>query len=62
MTYGYRKAVFIENGPAEPAEQLRLSRAMASNWGLLDHERRLALVEHALRPTNGRIDTYPLAL
>ena len=62
MTYGHRKAAFIENGPTEPGEQPRSSRSVASSWSLLDQERRLALVEHALRPTNGLIDTYPLAL
>ncbi|MGH6658540.1 MAG: hypothetical protein ACREBK_00830 [Sphingomicrobium sp.] len=62
MTYGHRIGEFIENGPAELAEQLRLSRTTARNWSLLDRERRLALVEHALRPANDQIDAYPLAL
>ena len=62
MTYGLRRAVFIEHGPAELAEQLRSSRTTARNWNLLDRERRLALVEQALRPANDRIDAFPFAL
>lgn len=62
MAYGLRRAVLIEDGPADLAEQLRSSRSTARNWNLLDRERRLALVEQALRPANDRIDAFPLAL
>lgn len=62
MTYGLNTAVFIENGPAARAEQVRLSRSAARSWTLLDRERRLALVERALRPANDLIDGFPLAL
>lgn len=62
MTYGLSPAVLIENGAAARAEQFRLSRSTARSWSVLDHERRLALVEVALTPANDRIDAYPLAL
>jgi hypothetical protein len=31
-------------------------------WRSLDENRRLALIEYALRPANDLIDAYPLAL
>lgn len=62
MTYGLDSAVFIENGAAARAEQARLARSTARSWTALDRERRLALVERALRPANDLIDGYPLAL
>ena len=62
MTYGLTTAAFIENGAAVRVEQARLSRSTARSWTMLDRERRLALVERALRPANDQIDGYPLAL
>lgn len=62
MTYGLSTAVFIEDGAASRAEQLRKSRTTAGAWTMLDRERRLAMIECALRPANDRIDGYPLAL
>lgn len=62
MTYGLSTAVLIENGAAARAEQVHLSRSTARSWSVLDHARRLALVEVALTPANDRIDAYPLAL
>lgn len=62
MTYGLDTDVFIENGAAARVEQARLSRSTARVWTMLDRDRRLALVERALRPANDRIDEYPLAL
>jgi len=62
MTYGLNTAVFIENGAAARAGQARLSRSTARSWTMIDRDRRLALVERALRPANDLIDSYPLAL
>lgn len=61
MTYGLDTAMFIENGPAARAEQVRQSGSIARSWTLLDRERRLVLVERALRPT-GNCDARPVAL
>lgn len=62
MTYGLNRAVFVEDGAAMRAEQVRLARSTARSWSMLDHDRRLALVDRALRPANDLIDGYPLAL
>ena len=62
MTYGLNTAVFIEDGAAARAERVRVTRSTARSWTVLDRERRLALVERALRPANDLIDGYPLAL
>lgn len=62
MTYGLSTAVFIEDGAAARAEAARQSRSTARSWSMLDRERRLALVERAMRPANDLIDGFPLAL
>ncbi len=62
MTYGLCRSALIEDGAAVRAEVLRRSRTTARSWTILDRDRRLALIERALRPANDRIDSYPLAL
>jgi len=62
MTYGLDTAVFVEDGAAARAQNTRLSRSTARSWSMLDRDRRLALVERALRPANDLIDGYPIAL
>ena len=62
MTYGLSTRVFIEDGPAAQAIESRSLRSTAKVWRALDEQRRLALVERALKPANDLIDAYPLAL
>jgi hypothetical protein len=62
VTYGLNSAVFIEDGAAARAERVRLARSTARSWNMLDRDRRLALIDRALRPANDLIDGYPLAL
>lgn len=64
MTYGLNPRLFIENGPAVTAAELRTPRSslVYRGWRGLDPDRRLAIVENALRPANDVIDGYPLAL
>jgi len=66
MAYGLEARLFIENGPAIRAAEAhsRSSSDAFRAWSGLDSERRLALVEKALRPAaNDRDpDAYPIAL
>ena len=64
MTYGLNPRLFVENGPAVTAAELRTPRSslVYRGWRGLPPERRLALVESALRPANDVIDGYPPAL
>lgn len=62
MTYGLSTRAFIEDGPAAQAIEARALRTTARSWRVLDVQRRLALVERALKPANDIIDAYPLAL
>jgi len=62
MTYGLSTRAFIEHGPAAQAIRARPLRSAARSWRALDEERRLALIERALKPANDFIDAYPLAL
>ena len=62
MTYGLSTRVFVENGPAEQVIEAQSLRSTARKWRALDDERRIALVERALKPANDIIDAYPLAL
>ena len=62
MTYGLSTRAFIEDGPAAQVINLEASRTTARSWRALDAERRLALVERALKPANDLFDAYPLAL
>jgi hypothetical protein len=66
MTYGLNPGLFIENGPAIRAAEAH-SRSSADAfraWRALDADRRLALVERALRvPANENSpDGFPVAL
>ncbi len=65
MTYGLNPRLFIENGPALKAAELRSPRSSTvyRAWRGLDRDRRFAAVERALKPANDEgIDAYPLAL
>jgi hypothetical protein len=62
MTYGLSKAAFIEDGPAATALKMQATHSTARAWHALDPERRIALVERALKPANDLIDAYPVAL
>jgi len=65
MAYGLNPRLFIENGPAnQAADALARSSSISFRaWQSFDHERRLALVESALKvPANDDCDGYPLAL
>ena len=64
MAYGLNRSLFIENGPAiRSAEALSRSSSDAFRaWSGLCAERRLALVESALRPAANDCDRFPIAL
>ena len=64
MAYGLNPRLFIENGPANRAAQGQSARSSTvyRAWRSLPTERRLAIVEKALKPANDTIDAYPLAL
>jgi len=64
MAYGLNPGLFVENGPAVTAAELHSPRSsmVYRAWRGLPAERRLALVEKALKPANDVIDGYPLAL
>jgi hypothetical protein len=65
MAYGFNPRLFIENGPAIHADQAlgRSSSVPFHAWKSFDRERRLALVEQALRmPANDDCDGLPVAL
>ena len=64
MAYGLNPRLFIENGPAVKAAEAQSMRSSTvyRAWRRLDEERRLAVVEIALKPANDVIDAYPLAL
>ena len=65
MAYGLNPRLFIENGPAVMAAEVRSPRSsmVYRAWRGLDGDRRLALVERALKPANDDgLDGYPLAL
>ena len=64
MAYGLNPRLFVENGPAltaAGAQGPRSSRVYRA-WRGLNPERRLAVVETAVKPANDVIDGYPLAL
>ena len=63
MAYGLNRSLFIENGPAIRSAEARdrSSSDAFRAWAGLNAERRLALVETALRVANDR-DGLPLAL
>ncbi len=67
MAYGLNADLFIENGPAIHAARsadARRSSTTYLGWRMLDEDRRLALVEKALKtPANDEgPDDYPVAL
>jgi len=62
MLFGHSPRVFIEDGPAEQVEKAVALRSTARTWHALDAEKRLALIERALKPANDIIDNFPLAL
>jgi len=66
MAYGLNPRLFIENGPAiQAADELARSSSHAFRaWRSVDRERRLALVESALKPAanDDTPDGFPLAL
>ena len=62
MTFGLSTRLFIENGPVAQSEIVAAGRSAARSWRILDADRRLAIVEHALEPANDRIDRFPIAL
>ena len=65
MAYGLDLGLFVENGPAVTAAQAHRSRsaAMYRTWRELNPDRRLAIVERALKPANDdTADGYPIAL
>ncbi|HEY1143904.1 MAG TPA: hypothetical protein VGE68_07715 [Sphingomicrobium sp.] len=64
MAYGFNPRLFVENGPAVRAAEAHASRSSDAfrAWGGLDSDKRLALIENALRrPANDEGD-LPLAL
>ena len=62
MPYGLSTRLFIENGPAATAAEALDARS-ARPWRALSADRRLSLIEQALKaPANDLIDAYPLAL
>jgi len=65
MTYGLERRLFVENGPAVRASEARVARSSTiyRAWRELDADRRIAMIERALRPAaNDSIDAYPIAL
>lgn len=65
MAYGFNPRLFLENGPVIRAAEARArsSSAPFHAWRSFDRERRLQLIEQALRvPANDDCDGLPLAL
>jgi hypothetical protein len=65
MAYGFNPRLFVENGPAIQADEAlaRSSSIPFHAWKGFDRDRRLALVEQAMRsPANDDCDGYPIAL
>lgn len=64
MAYGLNRRLFVEHGPAVTVAEAQSPRSSAvyRAWRGLDPERRIAVVERALKPANDFIDEYPLAL
>ena len=65
MAYGLNSRLFIENGAAiQAADALARSSSIPFHaWKRFVRERRLALVEKALKlPANDDCDGYPIAL
>jgi hypothetical protein len=62
MLFGHSPSAFIEDGPVEQVAKAVSLRSTARTWHALDAEKRLALIERALKPANDIIDDFPLAL
>jgi hypothetical protein len=64
MAYGLDHRLFLENGPAIQAAAVhsRSSSHAYRAWAGLDAERRIALVERALRPAANDSAGLPIAL
>lgn len=64
MAYGLNPRLFLENGPAIRAAEARANRSSSAfrAWGGLDAERRLALVDRALRNAANDERDLPVAL
>lgn len=66
MAYGLNARLFIENGPAIRAAEAhaRSSSTAFRAWGGLDADKRLALIEKALRnaANDDGSDGFPVAL
>ena len=64
MIYGLDTRLFVENGAAVKAAEVRRARPTARfrAWQGLDAQSRFQVVEKALKPANDFIDSYPLAL
>jgi hypothetical protein len=58
MTYGLSPRLFVENGPAVRAAEVRDAHR---SWRALDPDNRFALIQTALRPANDQ-DGLPIAL
>jgi hypothetical protein len=65
MAYGLDLRLFVENGPAVTAAEGHGARSseIYRAWRKLEPQRRLDLVERALKPANDDTpDGYPIAL
>ena len=65
MAYGLDHRLFVENGPAVTAAEAHGARSSAiyRAWRELSPQRRLDIVERALKPANDdTVDGYPIAL
>ena len=64
MAYGLNPRLFLENGPAiqAAAAHARSSSDSYRAWAGLDAERRLALIEKALRTAANDSNALPIAL
>ena len=65
MAYGLNPGLFLENGPAVTAAEAHGARSseMYRVWRELNAERRLDIVERALKPANDDMaDGFPIAL
>jgi len=49
MIAGLSTRMFIEDGPVVQTARMEASRSTARSWHILDAERRIAMVEKALR-------------
>lgn len=62
MTYGLSTRLFIEDGPTALIDRVASGRTIARSWRILNAERRLAMVECALGPSQHGADGFPAAL